>query len=715
MKKLLYILILISSFAYGQTTSLKTLIATGVANTYAVSESIPSALGNQESWQIKFPANNSGASTLERATLGAKDIRKNDGSALAANDIVANTSYLISYSTTLGYFTCETCGSSVDLSTTLLKANNLSDLTNAATARTNLGLGTLATQSGTFTDKQDVLVSGTNIKTVGGASLLGPGDVPITVNGYTTTATSGGTTTLTASSTYYQNFSGASNQTVVLPVTSTLPAVATSSTTYEITNSSSGSLIINSSGGNLIVTVPSGTTAKINCILNTGTSAASWTWAWYPNNPLTAIGDLTVGGTIVNGVATPTRLSIGANTYILTSDGTTASWQAPSAAGVTSITGTANQITASGSTGAITLSLPSSIALSAAMTLTQNFIGNVITSTFTTTASNQSAFAFSGTITSRATVSDVARYLLINPTLVSSAATQTLTAVSIDPTFTDTNSATKHILRLKNAGTETAAFYSNGSLMFTEAVQTGLAANTESILYNFNATANLTWVDGTVSLERIFAIQGPTLNGTTTTATFNNPSTLWVSPPITGTKATLTNKWAINSLGDVQVQTRMLIAPSSTSAQWITTELALFRTDQNGATGIITHNNTSGTAAQSYNQVRNASSNMTMAVFSAGFSSTDLRVADAAVITASAVAGLNIGTNNATALKLYTNGTLRFTIDSSGIPQFSGTNTTGGGTALLGTNSPATTNSNPYTWIQIKTSDGSTAYIPAWK
>ena len=41
--------------------------------------------------------------------------------------------------------------------------------------------------------------------------------------------------------------------------------------------------------------------------------------------------------------------------------------------------------------------------------------------------------------------------------------------------------------------------------------------------------------------------------------------------------------------------------------------------------------------------------------------------------------------------------------------------TTGSGSALLGSNSPATTNTAPYQWLTVLCSDGSTCYVPAWK
>ena len=92
------------------------------------------------------------------------------------------------------------------------------------------------------------------------------------VSGWTTTATAAGTTTLTVDSTYHQDFTGTTTQTVVLPDVTTL-AVGHS---YFLDNDSTGAVTVNSSGGNLVKVVPAGFFGIVTCILVTGTGAASW-------------------------------------------------------------------------------------------------------------------------------------------------------------------------------------------------------------------------------------------------------------------------------------------------------------------------------------------------------------------------------------------------------------------------------------------------------
>lgn len=112
-----------------------------------------------------------------------------------------------------------------------------------------------------------------------GVSTLSNVVLPVIDNiklGYTTTATAAGTTTLTVTSNNQQFFTGTTTQTVVLPVTSTL-ALGLS---YLIVNNSTGVLTIQSSGANTITLVPAGATVRFTCILITGTTAASWSFAF---------------------------------------------------------------------------------------------------------------------------------------------------------------------------------------------------------------------------------------------------------------------------------------------------------------------------------------------------------------------------------------------------------------------------------------------------
>lgn len=173
--------------------------------------------------------------------------------------------------------------------------------------------------------------------------------------GLTSTLSSASPIVLTSSSNYQQYVTGSTAQTLTLPVASTL-AVGQG---FMIVNTSSATVTIESSGGNTVTTVPGGVSQPVTCILNSGTTAASW--------------------------------------YA----------QASIASGVTSITGTANQVIASAATGAVTLSTPQSIGTSSNVTFgsvtaptigvtdgsnaSAGQVGEVISSTVATTTTGLSS------------------------------------------------------------------------------------------------------------------------------------------------------------------------------------------------------------------------------------------------------------------------------------------------------------------------------------
>ena len=188
------------------------------------------------------------------------------------------------------------------------RANNLSDLASASTARTNLGLGSIATQAANSVSITGGSITGiTDITLADGGTGASSAPAAMTnLMGFTSTATAGGTTTLTNTSSYYQLFTGSTTQTIVLPVTSTLQT----GWTFHICNNSTGALTVNSSGGNLVISVIAGTTVMCTCIGTTLTTAADWEAGYTDFSTLTGTGNVVLSASpTLSGTTSVTALS----------------------------------------------------------------------------------------------------------------------------------------------------------------------------------------------------------------------------------------------------------------------------------------------------------------------------------------------------------------------------------------------------------------------
>lgn len=305
MKQIKFLFILFFPIAaFCQDGTFKTITLSGT-NNYTSSEvlTFPDAYSTKEKWIAVFTNGNTAAITLNRNTLGAKSIKKLDGSDFSSGDIPNGGRLLISYNGT--YYQAIGSGAGSSSFQTLTDGPGSFSTHSLNFTRVNSGANALEYRSAPQV-----------LSDIGGQARDANSNITVNnaIEGYSSTATAGGTTVLTVASSYYQYFTGSLAQTITLPVTSTL----TIGHTFNIINTSSGTLTVNSSGGNAVVVMAPSSQAVIKCISTSGTSAASWDELYLPSNPLNTVGDLLVGGTVVNGVATPAKISAGAlNTVLL--------------------------------------------------------------------------------------------------------------------------------------------------------------------------------------------------------------------------------------------------------------------------------------------------------------------------------------------------------------------------------------------------------------
>lgn len=295
-------------------------------------------------------------------------------------------------------------------------------------------------------------------------------------------------------------------------------------------------------------------------------------WTTFNNklsNLITTPGDLIVGA-ITTGAAV--RLPIG-----------TALQQLRVNAGATALEWAAAGGSGWATTGVTTLTGVATITSNAA-------VQHIFNGTWTASANNQNHVEWTGTITSRNTASDTMRYMVIDPTLAVNAgapATQTLTALLLNPTFTGT--ATKYVFRGQNAGTDIYTIDNFGNSVQTQGVQTAtntmvswvqaahttsapiglsftggahtlVTISTEVTDVSINLTRTVQLIAGgasqpTTTTMRAMLITPPTYSGSSASFSpiINDAATVAISgTPGTGANISIVRKYALWAVGAVR-------------------------------------------------------------------------------------------------------------------------------------------------------------------
>jgi len=286
------------------------------------------ATGN---WEVGIGTYSTTGPTLTRTTILASS---NSGSA-------------VTFSGTVNVFVTYPAEKSVNLD----GSNNVS------------ALGTVS--SGTWQGTTvGVAYGGTGVTASSGANsvMLRDANQNVSINrlnqGSTTVTAAGGTTTLTAASTFSQILTGTGGQTFRLPDATTL----TATTAFQFNNNATGTLTIVDNASGAVGTIAPGGAADI-ALLSNGTVGGTWdVHAYIPENVQWGTNSLALGSTVISGgtwqggtIATGyggtgltsyaagdllyyvsgtalSKVPIGANGYILTSNGSAPTWAVNTAA-----------------------------------------------------------------------------------------------------------------------------------------------------------------------------------------------------------------------------------------------------------------------------------------------------------------------------------------------------------------------------------------------
>ena len=286
------------------------------------------------------------------------------------------------------------------------------------------------------------------------------------------------------------------------------------------------------------------TLAGTLAVTNGGTGQTTAGAAFNALSPITTTGDLILG----NGTNSATRLAIGANGYLLSSDGTTASWQPAPAGGVTTFAG--------GTTG-LTPASPTSGAISLAGTLAVANGGTGLTSG---TSGGVLAYTATGTLASSA-------LLVANALMVGGGA-----GVAPSTVTTGTGVVTALGVNTGSAG----AFVVNGGDLGTPS--SGTVTNlTGTASININGTVGATTAN-TGAFTTVSATGVITSTVTTGTAPFTVASTTQVAnlnAATAGSATNATNATNVNLAAGTGATNYLTFSATATGNQPLTTNTLL--------------------------------------------------------------------------------------------------------------------------------------------
>ena len=288
------------------------------------------------------------ATDYDQTGTGQNEVAPGDTTFIINGTVNANTQWVqttdapITIGTTPLVFVQIGASTSYSAGTGLTLTGTTFSITNTAVSANSYGS---ASSVGTFTvNAQGQLTAASNTSIAIAGSQITSGSVGATVGGTGQTAVATGDLLYGSGTNTWSRLAAGTNG-YVLTLAGGVPTWAAS--TGGVTSFSAGTTGFSPSTGTTGAITLSGT---LN-IANGGTWQTTASAAFNALSPITSTGDLIIG----NGTNSATRLAIGTSGYVLTSNGTTATWAA-STGGVTSFSaGTTGLTPNTATTGAITL------------------------------------------------------------------------------------------------------------------------------------------------------------------------------------------------------------------------------------------------------------------------------------------------------------------------------------------------------------------------